>query len=289
MESNLTDIITLETRTGPVRINKNILLKNSYFGSILTNNINHYYVDIDKEILLELIAYMESGFFRTKIFNDNYLYFALKKFNIQCKREDFYTTAPHLNENNRNELEKSNASNISNLSNSLNEKNNSFTVVQLPMSNTMCDKHLIICGFYGSPFLVWLKNVIDQYKISVVIHELKSDTNNFQLNMEQFNCQSLNKYILIFCHNVLASPMWMEYDKMIPKNKFQNIIHVAFLKEDRLNGYFHWPRTNNQTLSQFQILVNKDDCPVNLCVENESKKQQLDSLKNYLLALIRCM
>jgi hypothetical protein len=86
METQINDfnkIITLNARGDKIEIYEHHLMKSAYFRCLIGNPQSmEYYVDCDKDVMLNLIAYMETNFTKNNI-NDDYFKFYLDKFCIE--------------------------------------------------------------------------------------------------------------------------------------------------------------------------------------------------------------
>jgi hypothetical protein len=82
-------IIKIDARGKIFKVYKHILLKSTYFKIMLENHDKKedkiYYVDCDKDVLIEMIAYMETDHMKTNNFRSNYLKFMMEKFGIDCQ------------------------------------------------------------------------------------------------------------------------------------------------------------------------------------------------------------
>ncbi len=89
-------IVKLNARGTTMYVDRDILLKSDYFRCLLSddrfkkaepNDDNSYYVDCDSDVMVELIAYMETGCFKYKTINPRYLHMIACKFGVCVEKK----------------------------------------------------------------------------------------------------------------------------------------------------------------------------------------------------------
>lgn len=89
--------IKLNARGTIIYVDEDILIKSHYFRHVikgegfqksLPDNEGAYYVDCDHDVMTELIAYMETGHFKYKKINPNYLSIMLNKYGIDKEKPE---------------------------------------------------------------------------------------------------------------------------------------------------------------------------------------------------------
>lgn len=217
--------IKLNARGTIIYVDYMILMKSNYFKNMLSGKLfeksksledGSYYVDCDSDVMIELIAYMETGLFKYTHINPKYMELMIHKYGIDFIKDSDLRI---VNSNSCNDLLEKIMIYINN-----NIKDKVDNYIHITLKDTLCDTYEISCSIsnpdannYSTYYLycnynyklfdlsqIALKNI--ERTILELIKKYKLD-HKYTCRSVNIHNQGVNTISLSDCHYIILCPI----------------------------------------------------------------------------------